>query len=90
MPTKRARNPQYRAVTPPIQSTWPTLAGLTHPAAYLLGLSGKRPKEIESGGESDEFERILNSDDSDNEEEEERNIRLRRIFGKSSSRYSKV
>jgi hypothetical protein len=85
-PLKRPRN-TYRPVSfPDSHSAWPTLARLVHPAAFLLGLSKKRRKDIESGGESEEFERILDSDGSD--EEEERNLRLRRLFGKP--RFSKV
>lgn len=66
---------------PAIQSTWPTLGRLRHPAVFFLGLSGKsKEAEASSAAESEEFERILNSEDSS--DDEDRNIRLRRLFGK--------
>ena len=66
--------------SPPPTPTWPTLGQLKHPAAYLLG-SRRTDKYGESGAESEEFERILNSD---SEEEEDR--RLAQLFGRPRRR----
>jgi hypothetical protein len=64
--------------------SWPSLSQLTSlvPRARRLA---RRPGET-SEAESDEFERILSNTD-ESEDEDEQQIRLRRLFGKSRSKF---
>lgn len=62
--------------------SWPSLSQLT---SLVPRARRRRPVET-SEAESDEFERILSNTD-ESEDEDEQQIRLRRLFGKSRSKF---
>lgn len=64
--------------------SWPSLSQLTSLVQRARRVA-RRPDET-SEAESDEFERILSNTD-ESEDEDEQQIRLRRLFGKSRSKF---
>ena len=79
-PTIPSPRRNRESLTPPPESAWPTLAKLRHPAVYFLtGLRDRFSRYADSRADSEEFDRILDSSSSSEDEDD----RLRsRLFGR--------